>query len=173
MLTGRRPFGADNVGEMLRQIRDDAPMRLRQRVPTVPLDLELICLKALEKKPEHRFATAGEMATELGRWLNGDPTSLRRQTRRERVRRWVRGNKAKASIGVMLTLMLLVIAGGLLFRYVERRQEAIQQEEVRQHDKQQHDALRQATVLIWEARLRLRAWRSEMRPEPFGYIRPT
>ena len=92
------------------------------------------------------------METELGRWLHGDPPGLRRQTAWERVRRWVRDHKAWATAGAMLSLVLLVVAGALAFRSLERYQEALLQEE----ERRQQDALRNATVLVRDARLKLR-----------------
>jgi WD40 repeat protein len=157
MLTGGRPFVADNLEGLLRKVREDRPVPPRHLVPDVPLDLELICLKALEKLPGNRFPTAGAMETELGRWINGDPPGLRRQTRGERVRRWVRQHKVGATAAAMLALVLLVIAGSLALRSLERYRDKIRQEEVRLRERQQQDALRKAAVLVREARLELRA----------------
>jgi hypothetical protein len=156
MLTGRRPFAGRDLPELLRRIREESPLPPRRLVRDAPIDLELICLKALEKKPEDRFATAGAMETELGRWLNGDPPSLRRQTL------WGRcaagcDNRVRATAVAMLAAVLLVIGGAMVFRWLERQRDAIRQEEVRLRDKEQQDALRNATVLVTDARVRMRA----------------
>ena len=58
--TGRPPFlfCAATVAETLAQLIEQQPTPPRQMRPTIPLDLELICLKCLEKRPENRYATA-------------------------------------------------------------------------------------------------------------------
>src|SRR5438445_272490 len=56
--------------------------------PGVPRDLEVICLKALAKRPEHRFVGCQEMADDLRRWLEGEPILARRPGRIERLARW-------------------------------------------------------------------------------------
>ena len=52
------------------------PPPLREEHPEIPAELEAICLKALAKKPEERYASCRELAKDLGRWLAGRPTSL-------------------------------------------------------------------------------------------------
>lgn len=56
------------------QVRNAAPLRPRALVPRVPADLEAICLKALAKRPEDRYESAGAMADDLRRWLGWRPT---------------------------------------------------------------------------------------------------
>src|SRR5262249_52373428 len=69
MLTGRVPFRATNQRELLRQVRDDEPQPPRQLVGDIPPELERICLKALAKRQEDRYTTAGDFAAELRRVL--------------------------------------------------------------------------------------------------------
>src|SRR5262249_32692069 len=68
MLTGRLPFRSTNPHELLRQLRDDGPQPPRQLVE-LPPELERACLKALAKRQEERFTTAGDFAAELRRVL--------------------------------------------------------------------------------------------------------
>jgi len=72
VLTGSRPFHAESFGEQMRQIREEPPILPRRRNPEVPGELQDICLKALEKKPENRYASAREMADDLERFLAGE-----------------------------------------------------------------------------------------------------
>jgi predicted ATPase/class 3 adenylate cyclase len=69
MLTGRVPFRATNPLEALRQVRDDEPQPPRQLVPDIPPELERACLKALAKRQQDRYTTAGDFATDLRRVL--------------------------------------------------------------------------------------------------------
>jgi len=76
MLAGRRPFRAENTTELLRKIIHDEAQPLRQLAQNAPADLALICEKALAKRMEKRFTTAGDFADALRRVLKGQPASL-------------------------------------------------------------------------------------------------
>ena len=76
MLCGRRPFRAKDIGEVMRQVREDSPQPPRQLAHGVPSDLEDICLKALSKKEADRYKTAGDMAAELRRVLRDVTDSM-------------------------------------------------------------------------------------------------
>src|SRR5438132_12158684 len=72
LLTGSPPFHGETFGEQVRLIRDQDPTLPRRRNPEIPTDLQDVCLKALEKKPENRYASAREMADDLERFLAGE-----------------------------------------------------------------------------------------------------
>jgi serine/threonine protein kinase len=69
-LTGRPPFQADSWNRTLEQVLHDEPERLHAEVPP---DLETVCLKCLEKEAPRRYASAGDLAADLGRFLEGKP----------------------------------------------------------------------------------------------------
>ncbi len=73
LLTAALPFRGENVADLLRNIRDRDPELPRRHDATVPKDLQNICLKALEKDPAQRYASAREMAGDLERYLAGEP----------------------------------------------------------------------------------------------------
>ena len=62
MLTGRVPFRATTIAELMRQVREDEPQPPRQLVRDIPVDLERVCLKALAKRQPDRYTTAGDFA---------------------------------------------------------------------------------------------------------------
>jgi serine/threonine protein kinase len=97
LLTGRPPFLAETFEATLRQLLERPPISPRQLNPTIPADLETICLKCLEKEPARRYQTAQELAAELGRFLSGEPIHARPVSRTERVLRWCRRKPALAS----------------------------------------------------------------------------
>jgi hypothetical protein len=72
LLTGAPPFHGDSVASLLRAIREEEPALPRRRAPAIPRDLQNICLKALEKDPAARYASAREMAGDLNRFLAGE-----------------------------------------------------------------------------------------------------
>lgn len=65
LLTGQRPFVADNPIDLRNAILSDQPRPPKVFDETVPLELERICLKALAKEPEARHSTAAELAASL------------------------------------------------------------------------------------------------------------
>jgi serine/threonine-protein kinase len=69
LLTGERPFRG-TTRRLLQQTAHDAPPRPRALNHLVPADLEVICLKCLEKDPRRRYATAADLADDLDRYLN-------------------------------------------------------------------------------------------------------
>jgi hypothetical protein len=73
LLTGTAPFRGGNTGDLLRCIREEDPALPRRIEPSVPKELQNICLKALEKSPARRYASAREMADDLRRYLAGEP----------------------------------------------------------------------------------------------------
>ena len=94
MLTQRRPFEGDSSQEILRHIASDPPRSPRKLNPRIPRDLETVCLKAMEKRREDRYATMGEFADDLERFLGHEsivavrPPFVRRASRHIERHRW-------------------------------------------------------------------------------------
>lgn len=76
LLTGRVPFKHKNDWMLVEMHRNTSPPPLRDWVPDIPKPLEAAVLRALSKKPQERFSSAGEMANVLRSWLqsSGGPT---------------------------------------------------------------------------------------------------
>jgi serine/threonine protein kinase len=87
LLTGRPPFQADSWDQTVRQVLHDEPAPPARLQPDVPPDLETVCLKCLEKEPGRRYASAGELADDLGRLLEGKPVAAVRPGAMERLTR--------------------------------------------------------------------------------------
>jgi serine/threonine-protein kinase len=77
LLTGRPPFQAASVVEVLLRVRTEEAVPPRHLNPRIASDLELVCLKCLEKRPEHRYATAAALADDLEAYLKSEPVSAR------------------------------------------------------------------------------------------------
>lgn len=104
LLTGRPPFRAANAVETLKQVLDTEPVAPRMLNPAVPVDLETICLKCLQKEQAVRYATAGDLGDELGRFLAGEPILARPIGLPSRVWRWCRRNPKIASLAALAVL---------------------------------------------------------------------
>jgi WD40 repeat protein/tRNA A-37 threonylcarbamoyl transferase component Bud32/ribosomal protein S27E len=109
VLTGELPFRG-NARMMLQQVIQDDPPSLRKLNAHVPRDLETITLKCLEKDPDRRYATAGDLADDLDRFVAGQPITARPVNAFERGWRWCRRKPALALLAAGLTLALVVVA---------------------------------------------------------------
>jgi predicted Ser/Thr protein kinase len=89
-LTGRPPFQAANPLETLAQVVAEEPAPPGRLNREVGRDLEAICLKALEKRPSHRYASAADLAVDLNRFLRGEPVAARTRGLPYGVRLWLR-----------------------------------------------------------------------------------
>jgi WD40 repeat protein len=109
LLCGERPFRGSRA-MLVHQVLHEEPRPPRRSNDKVPRDLETICLKALAKEPGSRYATAGEMAADLRRFLAGEPIKARPAGRLERLWRWCRRNRAVASL---LAAVVISLVGGI------------------------------------------------------------
>jgi len=113
LLTGQPPFSGTSHVEILRQLIDRDPVPPRQLNPEIHADLEVICLKCLEKLPPKRYASAGALANDLRCWLNGEPIAARPPGRAERIARWCRKNPLPASLAAATACSLVFAVAAL------------------------------------------------------------
>jgi WD40 repeat protein len=114
LLTLRPAFAGDDRLDVLRRIAEEEPIAPRRIDPTIPVDLETIVVKAMAKEPSDRYATAADMADDLGRFLDGRPIRGRRQTIIDRAVRWTRRHRGLVSglVAAGLLLVVLLALGG-------------------------------------------------------------
>ncbi len=89
LLTGRPPFRGASLLETIEQVREHDAVPPRSLQPRVPRDLEIVCLKCLEKSPQRRYASAAELAEDLNRFLHGDPVEAQSATLLDQVARTI------------------------------------------------------------------------------------
>jgi serine/threonine protein kinase len=146
MLTGRPPFRGVNMVDTLEQVRWAEPAPPSRLVPRIHRDLATICLKCLQKTPSRRYQTAGELADDLRRWLNGETITARRAPSWERLVRQVRRRPWQAAAFVATALLL---SGALLAALYVREKNAQDErralrEEARAADLTAKESLRKA-----------------------------
>src|SRR4030095_9678088 len=115
LLTGRPPFLGEHALAVIQQASQDPAPKLRSLVPTLDRDLETICAKCLERDPAARYRSAGALAEDLERWLEGQPIAARPLSPPALVWRWTRRNPAAAGIAALL-MALGLAAGAVMWK---------------------------------------------------------
>lgn len=155
-LTGRPPFRGPTVLDTLEQVCTQEPLAPSRLQPKVPRDLETICLKCLQKPVAARYATAGELAADLQRFLTGESIHARPAGRCERLWRWSRRHPARAAaatLGLLLAAAVLLLAVGTVFT-LGLRQEQEQTELARREAEHQRQLADEERDRADEARRR-------------------
>jgi WD40 repeat protein len=115
MLTGSNPFPGDDPLMMLAMLQSNTVPPLTSRNKAIPRDLELICLKALEKEPHLRYRSAADFADDLARFQRDEPITARAVSSPEKVWRWSRKNPLVSGLIVACLGVLLMGFATTLF----------------------------------------------------------
>ncbi|MCB9856540.1 MAG: protein kinase [Phycisphaerales bacterium] len=124
LLTGKRPFEGTSREQVIARVRDREPAAPRKHDPNIPIDLDTICLRAMEKSPNRRYQTAEALAADLRRFAEDKPIHARRVSLFEKGIKWVRRHPAKFTIGVLVVLMIVGGVAWSIQAKAERRREA-------------------------------------------------
>jgi serine/threonine protein kinase len=113
-LTGRPPFLGATPLATLDLVRHQDPVSPRRLQPGVPLDLDTICLKCLQKKSKDRYASALDLADDLKRFLEGEPISIRPPSRLELALRWSKKHPLRLTLTAAMILLTVAIGAVIL-----------------------------------------------------------
>ncbi len=134
LLTGRPPFAAESLTEILQQVLHSEPVSPRLLNPTVPRDLETICLKCMSKEPERRYGSVLALAEDLDRFLRGEPVQARPVGVAGKAWRWCRRNPGLASLAGGSLILLLALAIGAPIAALRINQERHKAEAARRNE---------------------------------------
>lgn len=112
MLTGRPPFLAASVLDTMTQLANDDPINPKKLEPSVPRELEIICLKCLRKEPQKRYTSAEALADDLQRFRLGQPIRAKSTTVFERLWRMARRNPVTAGLSLIVVLLIMLATAG-------------------------------------------------------------
>ncbi|MBZ0112729.1 MAG: protein kinase [Thermoanaerobaculia bacterium] len=119
LLTGSPPFEAADEIQLLKRVLSEDPPRIEEINPTISPDLGAIAFRCLEKVPARRYASAGDFADELDRWLAGYPVKAFAGGSRYRSSLWLRRHRTMVAVAAVV-LMAGAIGATLATREVAR-----------------------------------------------------
>src|SRR5262249_14598330 len=129
LLTGRPPFLGETPLDTVLQVLHDDPVPPKRLQPTVPRDLETICLKCLNKSAAKRYASAEALADDLRRFLSGEPIKARPLSSWGRVVKWANRHPSMAVLGTVSVVATVALVVVLSMAYAHVKEAVAQKEQ--------------------------------------------
>jgi WD40 repeat protein/serine/threonine protein kinase len=120
ILTGKPPYHGLSVREFLERVSTFLPQPARQLEPQAPRELAAICTRAMARNPEGRYASAGELAEEIQRYLSGGLVSAYDYHFSELARRFVSRHRRVLTTTAVAAVALVVLG---VYSYVRVQRE--------------------------------------------------
>jgi Serine/threonine protein kinase len=131
LFTGRPPFLGEHALAVIKQASDKPAPKLRTFAPLADRDLETICSRCLEREPNARYRSAGDLAEDLERWFEGRPIIARPVSPPVRTWRWSKRNPKLA--GSVAAAVILGAVGAITAFTSSRLSSIVQNAELAQH----------------------------------------
>jgi tetratricopeptide (TPR) repeat protein/tRNA A-37 threonylcarbamoyl transferase component Bud32 len=123
LLSGRAPHRGSSILQVLDAVRDEEPEPPSKLNPMTPRDLDVICMKCLETVPRRRYHSAGDLADDLDRWLEGRPITARHVGVPARAVMWCKRRPLVAGLAAALLITACLGATGILINWFEVRRQ--------------------------------------------------
>lgn len=120
-ITGTMPFGGGTLEQVLHAILTVEPPPPRRCGRSIPRDIDTVVVKAMDKNPARRYATAAALADDLDAVLELRPISARPHGRIERIARWARRKRPLAA-AIATGAVALLLAGAVMAAQTVQRQ---------------------------------------------------
>jgi serine/threonine protein kinase len=112
VLTGGFPYDVEgSTIQTLRNIQEAEPLRPKKRIDQFNSEVEVILLKTLEKRPEHRYQSAAELQQEIDRWLTGLPIAARSDSTFYVMRKLILKHRYTSAVAGLLIIILIGFSG--------------------------------------------------------------
>src|SRR5438034_10225455 len=131
LFTGKTPFLGEHALAVIKQAAEKPAPKLRTLAPSADRDLETICARCLEREPHARYRSAGDLAEDLERWLEGRPIIARPVSPLVRTWRWSKRNPKLA--GAVATAAVLGAIGLIMTFTSSRLSSIVQNAELARH----------------------------------------
>lgn len=126
LLTLEAPFKGERRDQVLAQILHKDPRPLRRVNKKVPVDLETICLKAMDKDPDRRYQSGGELAADLRRYVNRFAIAARRVGPMAKGVKWVKRRPAVAGLTFAFVMLAAIFGHSWHSGRVDARERALE-----------------------------------------------
>ena len=126
LLSLKPAFEGRNREELLQIVTSKEPEPLRRHQPAIPTELETIIMKAISKDRDDRYATAGEFADDLERFVANQPIHARRASTWHRTKKWMQRNAVLVTTALGL-LLLAAVSSSLILVNANRRERELRQ----------------------------------------------
>lgn len=110
LLTGMPAFTSRKLLEIMQQVKSGTFPPPIENNPSLPKALNAICLKAMDRTPALRYASAKELAGDIESWLADEPVIAYSENQWERLSRWVRRNQARAQAAVVAVIVIAIVS---------------------------------------------------------------
>jgi serine/threonine protein kinase/tetratricopeptide (TPR) repeat protein len=129
LLTGKPAVGGTDKAEILRRLAFEEPVALRKIDRAIPAELETIALKCLAKSPNERYATTGELAADLRRFVENKPIVAKPPSVMGRIDKWTRRHKYLTRSAIVVVTLIAVGLGIGAVLLDRQKQRAVTAEE--------------------------------------------
>jgi len=110
-------FPESDPRKLMTQVAESRPVPPRKIDPHIPRDLETIILKSIAAEPSKRYSTADELASDLRRFLDGQPIQARRVSVWERLFKWSRRHPTVAALSTAVLFLTMVGIAGITWQW--------------------------------------------------------
>ncbi len=126
MLSGKLPIDCDGaLKDVLTAISERDPPPPSSHRAAISRDIDAVLLKALEKSPDRRYATVGELALDLRRCLSGEPVTARHLSTASRTWRWITRHSAISATVASAAAVIVITSSVLVYRIVQERNQTL------------------------------------------------
>ena len=124
ILTGIAPYDGPSIVDVLTAARERTLQPPRKIDPSIDKALEAICLKAMAREPEQRFATPTELIDDLERWFRDEPVSAKRETYVSHTLRFARHNSTSVLVASIALIILVMVGSFFAYNLDQQRRRA-------------------------------------------------
>lgn len=126
MVVGQHPYSfTGGLAKIMAEVMENDPRRPRSVAPEVARDLETVILHALAREPEERYASAGALADDVQRYLDGEPIQARTQSLGYVIRRKLAKHRGKVALAGVAATAMVVFAIAAYVAIVRQRDAAM------------------------------------------------
>ena len=144
LLVGRPPFVGETAFDTIRKLLTEEPTPPSRSRPSVPPDLETICLTCLNKEPSQRYASAEALADDLHRLQQGEPIAARPVGKIERFVKWMKRRPAVAAVLALAVALgaVIVVGFAIVASQLQETKEALKREEAAKRAREREETER-------------------------------